>query len=129
MVKKKDDASAKPSEVTEQIGQKKLKALLKAATEAYKEGREIAGTIGQKIGEAVENDRLHRKAFSVLRGMDRMTPEKLADFWDTLQFYVDASGLGERAKAALRLPLDAGDDDDDATEGNVKAFPTPASAH
>jgi hypothetical protein len=111
--------AAKPSDVSQQIGQKKLRTLLRAANDAHKDQREIAGGLGQKIADAVENEHLHKKAFSTLRMADRMTPEKLADWWDTLQYYIDVSGLAERAASAPRLRLEPDAEEDDADKGKV----------
>jgi hypothetical protein len=47
---------------------------------------------------------------------DRMEPEKLAEFFDALDYYRDASGLNERAASAPRM--DMGD--------NVEPFPSAA---
>lgn len=132
MAKKNKDA-VKPSEVIPQTSPKKLKALLKTAEHTKTNMQELAGELGQQIKDAVEKDHLHRKAFSVLRTMDRMTPEKLADFWDTLQYYVDVSGIGERAKSAPRMAFDAegnGEDDEaEGAKGNVTGFPASRSQH
>ncbi len=133
MAKKKDaetTEAVKPSEVEQQIAPKKLKALLKTSNEAFKNTREIAGELGQKIAEAVEKDHLHRKAFAILKGFDRMTPEKLSDVWETLNYYMDVSGLAERAKSALKMNFDAAEGEDEGeTDTNVTGFPTPARAH
>lgn len=112
MAKKKDT----PTQQAAQIGQKKLRQLLKDAGAAYKDGREIAGGIGQKIANAIEHDHLHKKAFATIRALDRMTPEKLADYMDTLLYYYEISGLEERAKSAPRLSLDAGAAEEDGEE-------------
>ncbi len=129
MAKKKAEEAETPMEQAAQIGPRKLKALLRAADSAYKDQRSIAGTLGEKIAQAVEHDHLHKKAFATIRAMDRMTPEKLADYWDTLEYYFDVSGLAERAKSAPRLSLQPGKDDEEAEEGDdkVKPFPKPAS--
>jgi hypothetical protein len=107
---------ATPSEVSEQISERKLKQLIKDARTAYKDTRAIAGDFGQKIASAVEHDHLHRKAFSVAKTADRMEPEKLAEFLDALDYYLDASGLRERAASAPRMEM--GD--------NVEQFPEAA---
>jgi hypothetical protein len=136
--------TAKSSEIAKQIGAAKLKRLLSIAANSHKDSQEIAGTLGQKIAHACEHDHLHRKAFATLKAMDRMTPEKLADYWDTLQYYVEISGLGERAAsapafdlAARRAQGEGGDDPEDpdnprdepeAGPGNIKPFPRPIGA-
>jgi hypothetical protein len=132
---KSNDEKVKPSEVEKGIGAKKLIALLKTSAGAYKDGRAIAGELGQKIASACEHDNLHRKAFATLRAMDRMSPEKLADYWDSLLYYVDISGIGKRAESAPRLDLSEGDGDENAGQevsktvkngdGNVRPFPQP----
>jgi hypothetical protein len=106
----------KLAEVTEQISERKLRQLLKDKRTAYKDMREISGDLGQKIGQAIEHDHLHRKAFSVIAMADRMEPEKLAEFFDALDCYRAASGLNERAASAPRM--DMGD--------NVEPFPSAA---
>ena len=132
MAKKKDaetTEAVKASEVEQQITPKKLKALLKSSNEAFKNTREISGELGQQIAAAVEKDHLHRKAFAILKGFDRMTPEKLADVWETLNYYMDVSGLAERAKSALKMNFDAAEDEAEGeTDTNVTGFPSPAAA-
>ncbi len=98
--------TAKPSEVSEHISERKLKQLMKDARTAYRDTREIAGGLGQKIASAIEHDHLHRKAFNVCKSADRMEPEKLAEFLDALDLYLDMSGLRERAASAPRLIVD-----------------------
>jgi hypothetical protein len=112
---------ATSEDVVRQISANKLKRLMKERRTAKENSREINSTLGGKISTAVQHDRLHKKAFSVLGQMDDMSPEKLADFWDTLQFYVEISGIGARAASAPRLELVAGtdvehDDEEPASE-------------
>lgn len=112
-----DSGKAKASEIEKQIAPSKLKNLLKAAKATYADAQELAGSLGQKIAHAVEHEHLHRKAFNTLKMMDRMEPEKLASFWDTLQHYVEVSGIGARAASAPGFDLEASDTDDDDSEG------------
>lgn len=129
-----------PTEEAHQIGQKKLKSLLAAARSAAEDSHEITSSLGGKIASAVENDHLHKKAFSTLRMMDKLTPEKLRNYWDTLEYYVDISGLGDRAASAPALPLDGEDgteeeEQNEAAEStgkrkrrnNVQPFPKPTA--
>lgn len=123
-----------PTQEAVQIGATKLKNLLKAAMSAAQDSHEITSSLGGKIASAVENDHLHKKAFGTLRMMNKMTPERLSDYWDTLQFYVDISGLGERAASAPKLRLETGeaeDDEEGETGGKdgkkVTPFPKPTS--
>ena len=97
--------AAKPSEVRPATPQKKLRQLLAAARSAQKDIDEIAGGMGEEIKTAVEKHHLHRKAFNVVKMADRMEPEKLADFLDNLEHYLEVSGLNERAASAPRLGM------------------------
>ena len=119
-------AAAAPSgDVTRQISANKLKGLLKAAKATTADVRELSGSLGNKIAAAVEHDHLHRKAFSILRTLDRMEPEKLADLWDTLLFYVEISGLEDRIKSAPRMDFGSDepqDPEEDEQADNVRPF-------
>lgn len=117
---KKADEKKPDKSIGQQVGQRKLRELMASARSAHQDTREIAGTLGAEIKDAVENHHLHKKAFSVIRTADRMEPEKLVEFLDCLDLYLDLSGLRERAAKAPRLGLD-----DDQT--NVKPFPAPSS--
>lgn len=125
----------KPSEVRASIGAKKLKSLMSAARSSAKDMSAISGTLGQKIAAAVENDHLHRKAFSVVRQADKLEPEKLAEFLDCLEHYLDISGLNERASKVQSMSFgpggEAGEDEAEEGEGRggrtVRAFPRPSS--
>lgn len=143
--KKKASADKKPAAgrtqntkgtATDKAGQitaNKLKRLMADSRAAYKDTRSIAGELGEKIAQAVEHDHLHKKAFAFVRMADRMEPEKLADFLDTVDYYRDISGLNERAAKVIRMSLDddgqddgEGDEDEDDQDGNVRPFPSPA---
>lgn len=87
------------------ISQKKLLTLIKGGRAAYKNMREIAGTFGEQVKEAIEHDHLHRKAFAMVRSLDRLEPEKLAETMEQFLFYYEISGLAERAKSAPKLTL------------------------
>ena len=102
-----------------QIGKSKLKTLLSTARSTYREQHRVGGELGQAIANAVENDHLHRKAFSFIRAADRMEPEELADYLDHIELYLDMSGLKERAESAPRLQI----------EGNGAGETEEATAH
>jgi predicted alpha/beta-fold hydrolase len=99
--------AAKPSDVTKVISTNKLKNLLKEKRAAKKDTAEIAGALGQKIANAVESDHLHRKAFNVISQLDMMEAEKIRDFLDNFEYYLDVSGIKERADAVN--PMDLGE--------------------
>jgi len=92
-----------------QIGEKKLKQLITTARRTYKETRKASGELGEAISAAIEHDHLHRKAFAFIKAADRMEPEALAEYWHTLQLYMDMAGLTERVDSvpALKLVHDA----------------------
>jgi hypothetical protein len=121
------------SEVRQQIAPTKLRELMRSARTANKDMQEIAGTLGAEVKAAVEKHHLHRKAFSVCKTADRMEPEKLLEFLDSLDYYLDVSGLRKRAESAQRLalgaPATAGEDDDAEPDPapNVRAFPPPVA--
>ena len=95
-------------EVTKPITPSQLKALLKVRDEAMDEAAEARA----KVNEAIEKLRMEKHvhvdkwALGVvehLRGIE--TTEKMADKIDILLYYLDASGLTDRAKKAQRLDL------------------------
>ncbi len=86
---------------------KVLKSLMKKARDAKKEMQGLSGDLGQAIGNAVENDHLHRKAFGHIRQMDQMTDEKLAEYFAHRDYYEDVTGLRERANKVIRMDFGA----------------------
>jgi hypothetical protein len=122
--------AAKPSEVRASISQNGLKRLLKQARTTTADARSLAGQLGQAVASAVENDHLHRKAFNIVKGLDRMEPEKLADTLDCLDHYLDISGLRDRAAKVMRLGLGEGAEGDESEEeedaDNVVTMPRAA---
>ena len=95
-------------EVTRPITPKQLKDLLKVRDEARDETAEAR----KKVNDAIEKLRMEKHvhvdkwALGVvehLRGIE--TTEKMADKIDILLYYLDASGLTDRAKKAQRLDL------------------------
>jgi len=100
-------AGSKPA-----INQKKLRSLLSSARSARADISEIAGGMGEAIAKAVENDHLDRKAFNMVRALDKLEPDRLADVLENFEHYLDISGLNERAASAPRLPIGEGDDGD-----------------
>lgn len=119
MAKNGKDEPETGTERAAQTSPSKIKALLTAAKTAYQDGRAAAGIIGKKIATAAEHDHLHVKAFATLRAMDRMEPEKAAEYWDVLQYYVDNSRVGEKIKSALRLALGDEREEEDDKAPNV----------
>ena len=95
-------------EVTRPITPKQLKDLLKVRDEA----RDDTAEARKKVGDAIEKLRMEKHVhvdkwalgiIEHLRGIE--TTEKMADKIDILLYYLDASGLTDRAKKAQRLDL------------------------
>jgi hypothetical protein len=126
--KKKADAAAESAPAIKMIAAKKLNALIAEKRAAYKEQRAISGELGAAIKEAAENEHLHKKAFAIVSGLDRLEPEPLADLLAHLDFYLEASGLRKHAGSVIRMNLE--DDGLKAGEqgSNVAKFPAPSQA-
>lgn len=118
----------KPSETKQVISQSALVNLIKAKRGAKKDTGEINGRVGQMIADAVENKHLHRKAFATIMQLDGMEPEKLADFLDNFDFYLDITGIRKRAESVMRMNLGEAAAEDEAPASNVAQFPTAGNA-
>ena len=112
---------AKAKDIGPQITERKLKTLLGKCRSTYKDQRALSGELGAAIAAAAEHDHLHKKAFTIIRSLDRLEPEKLAELLSALEYYLDISGLQQRAESAQRLPMDDDEpgEDEDASESNV----------
>lgn len=108
-------AGSKPA-----INQKKLRSLLSSARSAQADITEIAGGMGEAIAKAVENDHLDRKAFNMVRALDKLEPDRLADVLENFEHYLDISGLNERAASAPRLPIGEEDGDHNESEADER---------
>jgi hypothetical protein len=124
------DEQVKPGEVKQMISAGRLKKLLAAKRSTKKDVGELNGTLGQLLREAQENHNLHRKAFAVAHTLDMMENEKIRDFLDHLEYYLDISGIQKRADSVMKMDLSGeegeGDDDDDG-ESNVVDHPSRAA--
>ena len=111
-------AKKDPLKGVPQITEKKLNSLLGTARKAYKDGRSIAGDLGEKIKTAKEHDHLHTKAFGTIRQMDRMEAEDLARYWHTLNLYMDQTGMTDKIDSvpSLKLVHDADAKEEPQTE-------------
>lgn len=122
----KTTAPAKGTDLTKVISGPKLKKLMSAKRSATKDASEINGQIGSEIKTAIENDNLHRGAFTLICRLDRMEPESLRNFMDNFEYLYDASGLQKRAESVMRMPLEDGDEEED--DGKVTKFPSQKEA-
>lgn len=76
--------------------------------------------MGQLIGNATEHQFLHRKAHGIYRQLDKMEPEKLAEFMFHFLYYLNIGGLFERAASVRSLDLD-NDGGENGGEGGEEA--------
>lgn len=97
--------AVKASEVSKMIPKSTLGSILALDKRTKAAQSELAGELGQKIANAVETYGTNRKALGVIRQLNRMEPEKLADFLDHFDYMLDISGLEKRAESVQRLPL------------------------
>jgi hypothetical protein len=118
-----DDGAAEqpaPKEKTTALPNAKLILNLLAQARKVKEDvGEIAGELGAAIKDASDNKHLNKKAFGIVKSLDRMEPERLADCLEHLDDYLEKGGLRKRAGQVMRMPLDG----DEAP--NVRPFPQP----
>lgn len=94
----------------------KLKSLMKQHRDAKANLTDIASDLSTATRGMVENNHLHVKAFNMCKALDRMSPEKLAEWADHFFPYYDMLGLADRAKTAQRLPLE-GESEDTKDQG------------
>jgi hypothetical protein len=119
----------KPNEIhqqpgaSQQISERRLKGLLKDHRALKQDMGELSGTFGSAIKDAAENHYLNRRAFRITAALDKLEPEKLADTLDSLDFYLDASGLRERAASAPRMEME-GREEEERDSTNVADFPS-----
>jgi hypothetical protein len=120
MAPRKKSKPAKPSEVLTMIPAPQLNAILALDKRTKTAQAELAGELGQKISGACERYGTNKKALGVIRSLNRMEPEKLADFLDHFDYMLEASGLEKRAEAVQRLPLaEPEKETDDKTEAET----------
>jgi hypothetical protein len=94
------------TEQAKQISKSKLNKLFDAGKRTKRETREISGTFGAQVKDAVENENLDRVAFSIARRLDALSDEKLYATLPALMYYIDQRGLPERALKAPPLPVE-----------------------
>lgn len=134
---KKDDGATE--QVTDQkavlISASTLKSLLRS-DDGYKEKIDgLTGELRETIGNAVEKKHLDKAAYALLKKFHRIkSNEKLASLWDTLQAYMDLSGVMKRIESVAPLPLGdeaaaAGADAENVTRlPRIRAEPNPMAA-
>lgn len=131
--KKKAAAAPEPEKTEERpltgarvISQNDLRNLLKSIKLAEGEKDEAVGIIREKIGFAVEKKNLNKVAFAYVRKFDKMEAEKLADLWDTLELYMEMTGLFDRIESVAKLPFDAPKEPQEGEDDGEQAKEEPA---
>ena len=102
-------------------GKTDLNSLLRRCRSRSQQVQTIAGEIGEDIAKAAETKYLHRGAFAVTRKLDKMEPEKLAEFLVHFDHYLMEAGLRERAESVGELPISEVDDDGDGEAADEPA--------
>ena len=100
--------SAKPKAEVKQQGQieaKKLKTLANSWESTRDEVSELSGDLGSQIRLAIKEEGLHRRAFRAVMAERKMEAEKLAEFYEALDFYREVLGLVERAASAPKFEV------------------------
>lgn len=77
--------------------------LAKAKRDTKKRTQSANGTLGEKIGSAVEDKHLDRKAFSMACQLDAMDDERLHITYHSLLKYCEDLGVTKRATAQEEL--------------------------
>lgn len=117
-----------PNESRKMIPQQTLRTLLNTCKRLSDKAGTITGELGQEIASAANRHNFNRKAFNTIRMLDKMEPEKLADFIDEFEYMFDVSGLKKRAESVQRLALDDGDKDDEQETGGEAGAASEATA-
>lgn len=111
-----------------------IKSLLKSGRSLKEELDELTSAHSAEVREAVDKKHLHKKAFGMVKMLDRLSPEKLADTMEHFDAYFESSGLEDRANSAQRLPMGdepttgAGDFEEDPPRAGVKDIAEKAGA-
>lgn len=88
-----------------------LKTCLTRASKLDSDMTESRGELGQFIKEAEEKHNIHRKAFKLIRQLDRMDQTKLAEFLRHFDHYRDVVALDDKAGTDM-----FGDDETDGQD-------------
>lgn len=128
--KKKDDPAPPPPETTLLMPTPKVvQDLVKAKRNLKTNVGELTGTYAEKIGKAVADKHLDKKAFSIVASLDTMSDERLGITYFHLLAYMDSAGITKRAKAQNTMfgENEMGDnaiDDAGETDTNVTSIGT-----
>jgi hypothetical protein len=117
----KETVTAK--DVTSMIPAAVLKSILAKDKTTKKTQSELAGELGQKIADAVDRFGTNRKALATIRMLNRMEPEKVADYLDHLEYMLDISGIEDKAVDARKERLPMGDTPGEVEDEKETATP------
>lgn len=122
MAKKPNGGGKKPpvaESTTKLVSAPTLKNLMKSARSLKESTDDLTTAYASEVREAVDKKHLHKKAYNTIRMLDRMTPEKLADFMEHFDHMFEVSGLEQRAESAQRLPMGDGPGEKDEEDGQT----------
>lgn len=80
-----------------------IKSLLKSGRALKENLDDLTSAHAAEVREAVDKKHLNKKAFQMIKSLDRMTPEKLAATMEAFDHYYEVSGLEARAESAPRF--------------------------
>jgi hypothetical protein len=103
-----------------------LRSLMKQIRSAEADKNESVGRIGSLISNAVERQRVDKKALSMLRALERQSLMKGRTTWEHLLHYVREYGLLEKWGSQERLFED--EPSGDETPANVVEFEQQSAA-
>jgi hypothetical protein len=131
-----DDAPPPPPtrDVTKLTPANTLKSLLRLAARIKEKNDENASELSTAVSSARERNHLHLGAWREIKKLWKLSPEKLAEHLEHFAYYLDASGLSDKAKTAPRIPgiapapgapeqEEEGEEEGDPPSGTVHAFP------
>ncbi len=91
-----------------------IEELAKAKRDTKKRTQSMNGTLGEKIGKAVEEKHLDRKAFSFATQLDAMDDERLHITYHSMLKYCEDLGVTKRATAQEEMFESGGDAEPEA---------------
>lgn len=97
-----------------------VEELAKAKRDTKKRTQSMNGTLGEKIGKAVEEKHLDRKAFSMACQLDAMDDERLHVTYHSLLKYCEDLGVTKRASAQEELFEAGGDEPEGKLNGGER---------
>jgi hypothetical protein len=122
----REEAASPAVQTIKVIDEGSFKKLVKAVENAEADKNEAVGSIGSLVANAIEKKHLHKKAFSIYRGLKRLSDAHLALTLSHLDHYREIGGLDERASRQMELGLQPGEgepEDGSEPEGdNVVRF-------